>query len=103
MIIDTTNAIRPSSSASAKPMRTRVNWLSEAAGLRTALSRNGPQTLPTPIAAAPTPIAARPAPITWAAARSITKLLGLNLVKVDRFVQIDGGQQSEDISLDETD
>src|SRR3982750_2320132 len=100
MIIETTNAIRPSSSARAKPMRTRVNWLSEAAGLRTALSRNGPQTLPTPMAAAPTPMAARPAPMTWAEARSITKLLGLNLVKIDRVVEIDRGQQSEDVGLD---
>ena len=44
----TANAIRPRSSAAAKPMYRRPCWLSEAAGLRSALCRNEPNTYPTP-------------------------------------------------------
>src|SRR5436190_20485110 len=106
MIIATANAIRPRSSAAAKPMNRRPCWPSAAAGLRIALSRNEPNTLPTPMAAAPTPIAARPAPITFADARSMIFSLGkrLNrLVKVDRVVDVERGQKSEDIGLDGAD
>ena len=49
----TANAIRPSSSASAKPRNRRPCWPSAAAGLRSALWRNEPNTKPTPMAAAP--------------------------------------------------
>src|SRR5688500_9271735 len=103
MIIATANAIRPSSSAAAKPMNRRPCWPSAAAGLRSALSRNEPKTLPTPIAAAPTPIAASPAPITCAEVRSMSKLLFLKLVKVDRVVEIERRQQREYIGLDRAD
>src|SRR6185503_1842306 len=103
MIIATAKAIRPSSSAAAKPMNSRPCWPSAAAGLRIALSRNEPKTLPTPMAAAPTPIAARPAPITWADARSMifsfVKALEC-LVKIDGVVDVERGQQGEDIGLD---
>ena len=58
------NAIRPSSSAAAKPMYRVPVWPPAAAGLRSAPWRNEPNTKPTPAAAAPTPIAAIPAPIT---------------------------------------
>ena len=44
-IIATTNASSPRSSAAAKPMNRRPCWLSAAAGLRSALSRNEPKTL----------------------------------------------------------
>src|SRR5215210_5704187 len=100
MIIATTNAIRPRSSAAAKPMNRRPCWPSAAAGLRSALSRKEPKTLPTPTAAAPTPIAARPAPMTCAEVRSMSKLLCRTLVKIDRVVEIERRQQREDISLD---
>src|SRR5215213_9992237 len=105
MIIATAKAIRPSSSAAAKPMNRRPCWLSAAAGLRIALSRNEPKTLPTPMAAAPTPIAARPAPITLADARSMSISFGtgLKLVKVDCVVDVKRGQQSENIGLDGAD
>src|SRR4051812_19618204 len=104
MIIATANAIRPSSSAAAKPMNSRPCWLSAAAGLRIALSRDEPNTLPTPIAAAPTPTAARPAPITWAEARSMKSLLGFEgLVKVDGVVDVERGQQREHVGLDGAD
>src|SRR3954465_9714371 len=106
MIIATAKAMRPSSSAAAKPMNRRPCWLSAAAGLRMALSRNEPNTLPTPIAAAPTPTAARPAPITWAEARSMKSLLGKileRLVKVDRVVDVERGQQREHVGLDGAD
>src|SRR4051794_17807735 len=104
MIIATAKAIRPSNSAAAKPMNSRPCWLSAAAGLRMALSRNEPNTLPTPSAAAPTPIAARPAPMTWAEARSMKSLLGLKrLVKVDGVVDVQSGEQREHIGLDRAD
>src|SRR4028119_2097306 len=106
MIIATAKAMRPSSSAAAKPMNRRPCWLSAAAGLRIALSRNEPKTLPTPTAAAPTPIAARPAPMTWAEAKSMTISLGKvgsKLVKVDRVVDVERRQKSEDIGLDRAD
>src|SRR5215213_563175 len=101
MIIATANAIRPRSSAAAKPMNRRPCWLSAAAGLRSALSRNEPNTLPTPTAAAPTPIAARPAPMTCAEAKSILKLLGLKRsVKVDCVVEVERRQKRKHIGLD---
>src|SRR6476646_5564690 len=106
MIIATAKAIRPSSSAAAKPMNRRPCWPSAAAGLRIALSRNEPNTLPTPMAAAPTPMAARPAPITLADARSMmfsfVKLLKY-LVKVDGVVDVERREQREDIGLDSAD
>src|SRR5690606_24216062 len=61
------NDSRPRSSAAAKPMNRRPCWPSAAAGLRSALSRKLPKTLPTPMAAIPAPIAARPAPMSEAA------------------------------------
>src|SRR5688500_4517946 len=104
MIIATANAIRPSSSAAAKPMNSRPCWPSAAAGLRSALSRNDPKTLPTPIAAAPTPIAAKPAPITCAEVRSISQNAFVGtLVEVDRGVEVKRGQQREDVRLDGAD
>src|SRR3954463_2605088 len=103
MIIATANAIRPRSSAAAKPMKSRPCWLSAAAGLRSALSRNEPKTLPTPIAATPTPIAARPAPITCAEWKSICNSLGWTLVKVDRVVEVQRRQEREHIGLDGAD
>src|SRR5215210_1698241 len=108
MIIATAKAIRPSSSAAAKPMNRRPCWLSAAAGLRIALSRNEPNTLPTPAAAAPTPMAARPAPMTWADAKSMMSSF-LNSsgygrsVQVDRVVDVERGQQREHIGLDGAD
>src|SRR3954462_82489 len=106
MIIATANAIRPSSSAAAKPMNRRPCWPSAAAGLRIALSRDEPNTLATPMAAAPTPIAARPAPITLADARSMKILLCESvemLVKVDGVVDVERRQQGEDIGLNRED
>src|SRR5574338_418779 len=100
MIIATANAMRPKSSAAAKPMKRRPCWPSAAAGLRSALSRNEPNTLPTPMAAAPTPMAARPAPMTCAELRSILKTPFSNSVKVDCVVEIEGRQQREDVGLD---
>src|SRR6202008_305484 len=61
-IIATTNASRRRSSAAAKPMKRRPCWPSAAAGLRSALSRNEPKTLPTPVAAMPAAIAGSPGP-----------------------------------------
>src|SRR3990170_5670205 len=104
MIIATAKAMSPSSSAAAKPMNSRPCWPSAAAGLRSALSRNEPKTLPTPMAAAPTPIAARPAPMTCAEVRSMSKTpLWETLVKVDRVVEIKRRQKCEDIGLDGAD
>src|SRR3712207_2701724 len=106
MIIATANAISPSSSAAAKPMNRRPCWPSAAAGLRIALSRNEPNTLPTPIAAAPTPIAARPAPITFAASRSMINSLVKAFersVKIDCVVDVERRQESEHIGLDRAD
>src|SRR4051812_41958620 len=101
MIIATAKAIRPSSSAAAKPMNSRPCWPSAAAGLRIALSRNEPKTLPTPMAAAPTPIAARPAPITCAEAKSMSETPWVELsVKVDCVVEIERRQKREHIGLD---
>src|SRR5258708_5696446 len=106
MMIASVNAIRPSSSAAAKPIYRRPCWPSAAAGLRIALSRNEPKTLPTPTAATPTPIAARPAPITLADARSMmfsfVKLLK-TLVKIYGVVDVERGQQGEHIGLDRAD
>src|SRR4028119_1785129 len=108
MIIATAKAMRPRSSAAAKPMNRRPCWLSAAAGLRIALSRNEPKTLPTPMAAAPTPMAARPAPMAVAASRlSMINSLGekalRRLVKVDRVVDVERRQKCEHIGLDRAD
>src|SRR5689334_3646802 len=108
MIIATAKAIRPRSSAAAKPMNRRPCWPSAAAGLRSAPWRNEPNTLPTPAAAAPTPIAARPAPITLAEARSILilprKSCRLNdLVKMLGVVDVQRREQCENIGLDRAD
>src|SRR5687768_6276857 len=106
MIMATAKAIRPSSSAAAKPKIRRGNWPSAAAGLRSAPCRNEPKTMPTPAAAAPTPMAARPAPMTWADASSILLLLERGprgLVKVDRVVDVHRCQQREHVSLDGAD
>src|SRR5688500_17624099 len=102
MIMATTNAMRPRSSAAAKPMNRRPCWPSAAAGLRSALSRNEPKTLPTPMAAMPTPIAARPAPRSFAAFASIIFTpWGIRcLVKVDRVVEVQRREQGENIGLD---
>src|SRR5689334_2247719 len=107
MIIATAKAMRPRSSAAAKPMNRRPCWPSAAAGLRSALSRNEPNTLPTPRAAMPTPIAARPAPRSLAAFASMVNyslcFLRQVLVKVDRVVEIKARQQREDVGLDRGD
>src|SRR5215210_6240640 len=106
MIIATANAIRPSSSAAAKPKIRRGNWPSAAAGFLSAPWRNEPKTMPTPAAAAPTPMAARPAPMTWAESSSIALLLEERpnrLVKVDRVVDVHRRQQREYIGLDRPD
>src|SRR3954465_5949684 len=103
MIIAMAKAIRPRSSAAAKPMNSRPCWLSAAAGLRSELCRNEPKTKPTPSAAAPTPIAARPAPMTLADARSIclnSSWKRLGLVKVDGVADVQRRQNCEHISLD---
>src|SRR5438309_4415620 len=105
MIIAMAKAIRPRSSAAAKPMNRRPCWLSAAAGLRSELWRNEPNTKPTPMAAAPTPMAARPAPMTLAVARSMIELLWicLGLVKIDGVVDVQRCQDGEDIGLDRRD
>src|SRR5687767_12026936 len=104
MIIATAKAIRPSSSAAAKPMNKRPCWLSAAAGLRSAPWRNEPKTLPTPAAAAPTPIAARPAPMTWADWKSmLCSFVKSGSVEVFRVVDVERGQQREYIGLDRAD
>src|SRR5688500_12921074 len=108
MIIATAKAIRPSSSAAAKPMNRRPCWLSAAAGLRSAPCRNEPKTMPTPAAAAPTPIAARPAPMTFAASRLIDMLGSYwldfrNSVKVHGVVDVERRKQGEHIGLDRAD
>src|SRR3982750_2605592 len=98
-----TNAIRPRSSAAAKPMNRRPCWPSAAPGLRNAPSRNEPKTLPTPSAAMPTPMAARPAPITFADARSMIVFpssYSLDLVEIDGVVEIQRRQKRKHIGLD---
>src|SRR6187402_3585818 len=103
MIMATANAIRPRSSAAAKPMNRRPCWPSAAPGLRSAPSRNEPNTLPTPSAAMPTPMAARPAPITFADAKSMIVFpssYSLDLVQIDGVVEIQRRQKREDIGLD---
>ena len=54
MSMATANAIRPSSSAAAKPMYIVAVWPPAAEGLRSAPCKNEPNTKPTPAAAAPT-------------------------------------------------
>src|SRR5687768_8053480 len=88
-------------------MKRRPCWPSAAAGLRSALSRNEPNTLPTPRAARPTPIAARPAPTSFAASASMINSLLLirgkvdgKSVKIDRVVQVERRKQGEHIGLD---
>src|SRR5947209_12927695 len=105
MSIATANAIRPRSSAAAKPLYKRPCWPSDAAGLRMALWRNEPNTKPTPTEAAPTPMAARPAPISFAEARSMIELLWkiCGLVKVDGFADVQRGEDCKDVRLDRRD
>src|SRR3954469_1937860 len=97
----TVKAIRPSNSASAKPRKSRPCCPSAAAGLRSALFKNCPNTKPTPMAATPVPIAARPAPMSFAEATSIIELLWKIswLVKIDSVAKVQRRQQRKNIGL----
>src|SRR5712691_2659711 len=59
--------------------------------------------VPTPTPAPPMPMQAIPAPIIFAAVGSIRKLLfersGASVARVDRIVEVDAGEDGEDVSL----
>src|ERR1700742_2766618 len=99
MIRATTRPNRPVASHSAKPSSRLVVWVAAAPGLRRAPDRYDPNTLPMPIPAPTRAIQAIPAPIIFAAATSIFVFLLRLVMIVERkgFVEIDAGQDREDI------
>src|SRR5215813_518726 len=61
--------------------------------------------MPTPTPAPPMPMQAIPAPMYFAATGSITcsLLLGRSVARVNRIVEIDAGENGEDVGLQERD
>src|ERR1041384_4709540 len=61
--------------------------------------------MPTPTPAPPMPMQAMPAPMYFAATGSITcsLLLGRLVARVDRIVEIDAGENGEDVGLQKGD
>src|SRR5262249_48749038 len=65
--------------------------------------------VPTPTPAPPMPMQAMPAPIIFAAVGSMRKLLfgfggsGFSVARVNRIVEIDAGENSEHVGLQECD
>src|SRR6266404_6923658 len=91
---------RPVASASAKPSSAGVViWFCEA-GLRAIELTSAAKMLPIPTPAPTRAMQARPAPIILAEARSmVLSFAWLVSVQVDGVVQVDAGQDGEDISL----
>src|SRR5689334_22409049 len=97
---------RPVASASAKPSSAGIwiwPWL---AGLRAIEATSEEKMLPMPMPAPTSAMQARPAPIILAEARSMGRpfsVRGGDLVEVDRVVEVDAGEDREDVGLQHRD
>src|SRR5215468_8891676 len=95
----------PSASVTAKPKMRLPNCFGASVGLRSAPCRKLPKMMPTPTPAPPMPMQAMPAPMYFAATGSITNsfwFCGRALVtRVNRIVEIDAGENGEDVGLQE--
>src|SRR6185437_6474284 len=99
-----TSANSAMASVSAKPSSTLPNTFGAAAGLRRAPDTKLPKMLPMPTPTPASAMVARPAPMSLAAAGSMGLVLlswcGLrSVMHMDRIVQIDAGQDGEDVGL----
>src|SRR5438270_7918830 len=100
----------PSASVTAKPKIRLPNWPCAADGLRRAAARYWPKITPTPTPAPPMPMQAMPAPMNFAAAGSMMRSPfamrerpGCSMARVKRVVEIDAGEDGEDIGLEHGD
>src|SRR5258708_39024691 len=101
MMNATTRPKRPVASASAKPSSAGVViWFCEA-GLRAIDETSAEKMLPMPTPAPTRAMQARPAPIILAEARSMVLSFAWLVVsvQVDGVVQVDAGQDGEDVGL----
>src|SRR6185312_6329515 len=115
-----TSAYRATASVSAKPRMARPNTLSRAAGLRATLFTRAAKMFPMPTPTPASAITAIPAPSCLAEIKSIGEFLSLRasgpggtrpgrkrwrrgLVEVDRVVQVDAGEDGEDVGLQHRD
>src|SRR3954451_17668060 len=98
----------PSASVTANPKIRLPNWPCAADGLRSAAERYWPKITPTPTPAPPMPMHAMPAPMNFAAKGSIAiapvpDRWANSVARVNRIVEIDAGEDGEDVSLKERD
>src|SRR4029077_15581254 len=103
-----TSANSATASVSAKPSSTLPNTFGAAAGLRNAPATKLPKMLPMPTPTPARAMVARPAPMSFAAAGSMGLVLlsfdGLfSVTHVDCIIQIDTGQDGENIGLQDGD
>src|SRR5689334_12653163 len=94
----------PSASVMAKPKIRLPNWPCAADGLRTAAARYWPKMMPTPTPAPPMPMQAMPAPMYLAITGSMknSSRLDRSVTGMDGVVQVNAGQDREDIGLQES-
>src|SRR4051795_2789046 len=103
-----TSANSATASVSAKPRSTLPNTRGAASGLRRAPETKLPKMLPMPTPTPARAMVARPAPISLAAFASMVvspffRLVPWSMVHMDRIVEIDAGQDREDIGLEHGD
>src|ERR1044071_1007798 len=104
-----TSANSATASVSAKPRSTLPNTRGAASGLRSAPDTKLPKMLPMPTPTPARAMVARPAPMSFAAAASMDRVLlsfeswVRSVMHVDRIVQIDAGQDGEDVGLQDDD
>src|SRR3954464_1119663 len=97
-----TSANSATASVSAKPRSTLPNTRGAASGLRSAPETKLPKMLPMPTPTPARAMVARPAPMSLAAEASIVLSPSL-VMQMDGVVEIEAGQDREDIGLQESD
>src|ERR1043166_4321406 len=97
-----TSANSATASVSAKPRSTLPNTRGAASGLRRAPETKLPKMLPMPTPTPARAIVARPAPMSLAAEASIVLSPSL-VMQMNSVVEIEAGQDREDIGLQESD
>src|SRR5471032_1779300 len=97
-----TSANRATASVSAKPRSTLPNTRGAASGLRSAPETKLPKMLPMPTPTPARAMVARPAPMSLAEATSMMIFL-LSVMQMDGVVEVQAGQDREDIGLQEGD
>src|SRR6185369_11614572 len=97
-----TSANSATASVSAKPSSTLPNTRGASSGLRSAPATKLPKMLPMPTPTPARAIVARPAPMSLAAEASMVLSPSL-MMQMDGVVEIEAGQDREDIGLQESD